>query len=296
VTAPLDPDKALLSAACAEAPGGRGPFDAAPLRPESGRLHPGQVVARTPRRTFGEVMSASRCRPIFAVKAMTDARAFRTYMSRSLDSRPGVERAIKLWLSTPAAAGRRSRPLRRGYMRRMIENGCCPASAIGRTTRMLPGASPNLSEDDLQKLRAYSGDAPSGLVLRTSENRVSIRMRTIMPRRRLTPPSRLQSSSRRYPAHHWDRLDPDPASAPTTVATGNAQRRNGVAEAITGSAELTRGYYAGRAGDGQNGHYRRRRISSRRAGRIVGCRTPPTPTPPPTPPPPPPHGGQSGRG
>lgn len=136
--------------------------------------------------------------------------------------------------------------------------------------RMLPGASheqnrqdayqsvcESLLKNDYQRLRAYSGrGSPSGFVLHAIENLVIDFVRTILPRRRL--PAAIQRLSELdqsiFRLLYWQRLDPQPAVLLRQLARPGEQSPSlaEVAEAIDRVRQaLPRGYHLEARGEGQ---------------------------------------------
>jgi RNA polymerase sigma factor (sigma-70 family) len=256
VTAPLDPDKALLSAALR---GGAGAAEALTrsladlVWTACTRVTRGGADAEA---AFGEVMSALAADRFLRLKDYDGRARVRIYVA--LVARDLLlERAIKLLVLDAGRGWQAFEAFFGEDMRRMIERVLPGVGNRQNREDAYQAVCESLLRNDLQKLRAYSGrGSPSGFVLRTIENLVIDFVRTIIPRRRLPAAVQRLSSLEQsvFRLIYWDRLDPDPAlllhhlsrpgHAPPTEMV--------VAEAINRVRQaLPAGYYAEPRGDGQ---------------------------------------------
>jgi RNA polymerase primary sigma factor len=256
VTAPFDPDKALLAAALRGAAGAVEAF---------GRSIADLVWTACVRTTRGDADAEAAFRDVMAGLAANGCARLKDYDGRArvrvyvaLVVRDLLlERAINLLVLDAPRGWEAFEAFFGADIRRMIE-------------RLLPGAANRqnredayqavceaLLKNDLQRLRAYAGrGSPSGFVLHTIENLIVDFVRTIIPRRRL--PAAIQRLSgldqQIFRLIYWERLAADPArllahlsrpgEAPPAIAA--------VAQAIDRVRQaLPPGYYAEPRGDGQ---------------------------------------------
>jgi RNA polymerase primary sigma factor len=256
VTAPLDPDKALLAAARRGAPGAAEDF---------GRSLADLVWTACSRVTrsgadaeaaFREVMAGLAANGFSRLKdydGRARVRVFVALVVRDLL----LERAIKLLVLDTGRGWQAFEAFFGPDMRRMIERALPGTGHRQNREDAYQAVCEALLQNDLQRLRAYSGrGSPSGIVLHIIENLVIDFVRTILPRRRL--PAAIQRLSALdqsvYRLIYWERLDADPAillahlsrpgEAPPTAPA--------VAQAIVRVRQaLPAGYYAEPRGDGQ---------------------------------------------
>jgi RNA polymerase primary sigma factor len=256
VTAPLDPDKALLAAALRGAAGAAEDLSrslADLVWTACARVTPGEVDAQA---AFREVMAGLRASGFSRLKDYDGRARVRVYVALVVRDLL-LERAINLLVLDAGRGWQAFEAFFGDDMRRMIERVLPGAGNRQNREDAYQAVCEALLKNDLQRLRAYSGrGSPSGFVLHTIENLVIDFVRTIIPRRRL--PAAIQRLSALdqsvYRLLYWERLDADPAillahlsrpgeAPPSAMAIAQAIGR--VRQA------LPPGYYAEPRGDGQ---------------------------------------------
>ena len=256
MTAPLDPDKALLAAALRGAVGAAEEFSrsfADLVWTACSRVTRGGEDAQA---AFREVMSGLCANGFSRLKGYDGRARVRVYVALVVRELL-LERAINVLVLDAGRGWPAFEAFFGPDMRRMIERALPGTSQRQNREDAYQAVCEALLKNDLQRLRAYSGrGSPSGFVLHTIENLVIDFVRTIIPRRRL--PAAIQRLSALdqsiYRLIYWERLDADPAilltqlsrsgEAPTTVPA--------VAEAIGRVRQaLPAGYHAEPRGDGR---------------------------------------------
>lgn len=213
MTAPLDPDKALLAAALRGAAGAAEDLTrslADLVWTACGRVTRGGADAQA---AFREVMSGLRANG-FSRLADYDGRArVRVYVALVVRDLL-LERVINALVLDAPRGWQAFEAFFGQDMRRMIERVLPGAGNRQNREDAYQAVCEALLKNDLQRLRAYSGrGSPSGFVLHVIENLVIDFVRTIIPRRRL--PAAIQRSCALdqsvYRLIYWERLDADPA-------------------------------------------------------------------------------------
>jgi RNA polymerase primary sigma factor len=256
VTAPFDPDKALLAAALRGAAGAAEDLSrslADLVWTACSRVTCGEVDAQA---AFREVMAALRANGFSRLKDYDGRARVRVYVALVVRDLL-LERALKLLVLDAGRGWQAFEAFFGQDMRRMIERVLPGSGNTQNREDAYQAVCEALLKNDLQRLRAYSGrGSPSGFVLHTIENLVIDFVRTIIPRRRL--PAAIQRLSgldqSAYRLIYWERLDADPA-----ILTNHLSRpgeapltATAVAEAIGRVRQaLPAGYYAEPRGEGQ---------------------------------------------
>jgi RNA polymerase primary sigma factor len=213
VTAPLDPDQALLAAAL------RGTAGAAEDLVRSladlvwtacGRVTRDAADAEV---AFREVMAGLRADGFSRLKDYDGRARVRVYVALVVRDLL-LERAINLLVRDAGRGWQAFEAFFGPDMRRMIERSLPGAGNRQNREDAYQAVCEALLKNDLQRLRAYSGrGSPAGFVLHTIENLVVDFVRTIVPRRRL--PAAIQRLSGLdqsvFRLLYWDRLEADPA-------------------------------------------------------------------------------------
>jgi RNA polymerase primary sigma factor len=213
VTAPLDPDQALLAAAL------RGTAGAAEDLVRSladlvwsacGRVACGQADAEA---AFRDVMAGLRADGFLRLKDYDGRARVRVYVGLVVRDLL-LERAINLLVRDAGRGWQAFEAFFGPDMRRMIERSLPGAGNRQNREDAYQAVCEALLKNDMQRLRAYSGrGSPAGFVLHTIENLVVDFVRTIVPRRRL--PAAIQRLSGLdqsvFRLLYWDRLEADPA-------------------------------------------------------------------------------------
>jgi RNA polymerase primary sigma factor len=219
VSAPLDPDKALLAAALR---GAAGAADAAGAAEALSRSLADPVWTACCRVTrdradaeaaFGEVMAALAADGFARLKDY-DGRSLVKVYAALVVRELLLQRAVNLlvldaprgWLAFEAFFG--------ADMRRMIERALPGAGNRQNREDAYQAVCEALLRNDLERLRAYSGrGSASGFVLQIIENLVVDFVRTIVPRRRLPAAiGRLSDLDQEvFRLVYWERLDAHPA-------------------------------------------------------------------------------------
>jgi RNA polymerase primary sigma factor len=256
VTAPFDPDKALLAAALRGAAGAVEAF---------GRSIADLVFTACVRATRGDADAQAAFREVMAGLAANGCARLKDYDGRArvrvyvaLVVRDLLlERAINLLVVDAPRGWPAFEAFFSADIRRMIERAL-PGSANRQNREdAYQAVCEALLKNDLQRLRAYAGrGSPSGFVLHTIENLVVDFVRTIIPRRRL--PAAIQRLSgldqQIYRLIYWERLAADPA-----LLLGHLSRPGEALPSVAAVAQaigrvrqaLPQGYYAEPRGDGQ---------------------------------------------
>jgi RNA polymerase primary sigma factor len=256
VTAPLDPDKALLGAAL------RGSAEAAEALCRSladlvwtacNRVTREQAEAEA---AFREVMVALAADGFLRLKDYDGRARVKTYVALAVRDLL-LERAVNLLVRDPPRGWQAFEAFFGPDMRRMIERALPGGGNRQNREDAYQAVCEALLRNDFERLRAYSGrGSASGFVLHVIENLVIDFVRTIVPRRRLPAAiARLSALDQEvFRLIYWERLDADPAilathlsrageAPPSAAAVGDAIGR--VRQA------LPPGYYAEPRGDGQ---------------------------------------------
>jgi len=255
VTAPLDPDKALLAAALRGAAGAAEDLVRALadlVWTACVGVTRGGADAET---AFREVMAGLRANGFSRLKDYDGRARVRVYVALVVRDLL-LERAINL-LVLDAGRGWPAFEAFFGHdMRRMIERALPGAGNTQNRDDAYQVVCEALLRNDFQRLRAYSGRGSlSGFVLHTIENLVIDFVRTIIPRRRL--PAAIQRLSALdqsvFRLIYWDRLAAEPTLLLNhLVRVGEAPpTAPAVAQAIVRVRQvLPAGYCAEPRGDG----------------------------------------------
>jgi RNA polymerase sigma factor (sigma-70 family) len=256
VTAPLDPDQALLAAALRGAPGAANDLVRALsdlVWTACARVTGGQADAEA---AFRDVMASLQANG-FSRLAHYDGRArVRVFVALAVRDLL-LERALNLLVRDVGRGWQAFAAFFGPDMRRMIERSLPGAGNAQNREDAYQAVCEALLRNDLQRLRAYSGrGSPSGFVLHIIENLVVDFVRTIVPRRRL--PAAIQRlgtlDQSVYRLLYWDRLEADPALLLQHLARAGepAPTAAAVALAIARVRQvLPAGYHAEQRGDGQ---------------------------------------------
>src|SRR5258708_30836084 len=213
MTAPFDPDKALLAAALRGAAGAAEDLSrslADLVWAACGRVTRGEAEAQA---AFREVRAGLAANGFSRLKDYDGRARVRVYVALVVRDLL-LERALKM-LALDAGSGWPAFEAFFGQdMRRMIERVLPGASNAQNREDAYQAVCEALLKNDLQRLRAYSGrGSPSGFVLHTIENLIIDFVRTIIPRRRL--PAAIQRLSGLdqsvYRLIYLERLHADPA-------------------------------------------------------------------------------------
>ena len=256
MTAPLDPDKALLAAALRGAAGAAEEFSrsiADLAWTACSRVTRGGEDAQA---AFREIMSGLCANGFSRLKGYDGRARVRVYVALVVRELL-LERAINVLVLDAGRGWPAFEAFFGPDMRRMIERALPGTSQRLNREDAYQAVCEALLKNDLQRLRAYSGrGSPSGFVLHTIENLVIDFVRTIIPRRRL--PAAIQRLSALdqsiYRLIYWERLDADPAILLTQLSrSGEAPATvPAVAEAIGRVRQaLPAGYHAEPRGDGR---------------------------------------------
>jgi RNA polymerase primary sigma factor len=256
VTAPPDPDKALLAAALRGAAGAaedlmRSMADL--VWTASGRVTRDSADTEA---AFREVMAALAANRFARLRDFDGRARVRVYVALVVRDLL-LERAINLLVLDAGRGWQAFEAFFGEDMRRMIERVLPGGSNRQNREDAYQAVCEALLKNDMQRLRAYSGrGSPSGFVLHTIENLVIDFVRTIIPRRRL--PAAIQRLSGLdqsvFRLIYWDRLDPDPAILIQHLGRlGEAALTAMAVAAAIGRVRqaLPAGYYAEPRGDGQ---------------------------------------------
>jgi RNA polymerase primary sigma factor len=256
VTAPLDPDKALLAAALRGAAGAAEDFCrslADLVWSACSRVTRGGADAEA---AFREVMAALAANGFSRLKDYDGRARVKVYVALVVRDLL-LERAINLLVLDAPRGWQAFEAFFGPDMRRMIERALPGGSNRQNREDAYQAVCEALLRNDFQRLRAYSGrGSAAGFVLHTIENLVIDFVRTIVPRRR--SPAAIQRLSALdqsvFRLIYWERLDADPAillahlarpgEAPPSV-TALAQAIGRVRQA------LPAGYHAEPRGDGR---------------------------------------------
>jgi RNA polymerase primary sigma factor len=256
VTAPLDPDKALLAAAL------RGAAEAAEALCRSladlvwtacSRVTRDQADADA---AFREVMAGLAADGFSRLKGYDGRARVKVYVGLVVRDLL-LERALNLLVLDAPRGWQAFEAFFGPDMRRMIERALPGGSNRQNREDAYQAVCEALLRNNLERLRVYSGrGSPSGFVLQIIENLVIDFVRTIVPRRRLPAAiGRLSGLDQEvFRLMYWERLDAHPAiliahlsrsgeAPPGVTAVGEAIER--VRQA------LPAGYYVEPRGDGQ---------------------------------------------
>jgi RNA polymerase primary sigma factor len=238
VTAPLDPDKALLAAALRGTAGAAEAF----MRSVSDLVWTacGRVTrdGAESEAAFREAMAGLAANGFSRLKDYDGRARVKVYVALVVRDLL-LERAIKLLVLDAGRGWEAFEAFFGADMRRMIDRALPGAGNRQNREDAYQAVCEALLKNDLQRLRAYSGrGSPSGFVLHTIENLVIDFVRTIVPRRRL--PAAIQRLSELdqsvFRLVYWERLTADPVSLlnhlarpgealPTFTAIAEAIRR-----------------------------------------------------------------------
>jgi RNA polymerase sigma factor (sigma-70 family) len=256
VTAPLDPDKALLAAALRGAAGAaedllRSLADL--VWSACGRVT--RAGAET-EAAFREVMAGLAANGFSRLKDYDGRARVKAYVALVVRDLL-LERVINLLVLDAPRGWQAFEAFFGDDMRRMIERALPRTANRQNREDAYQSVCEALLRNNLQRLRAYSGRGSlSGFVLHITENLVIDFARTVIPRRRL--PAAIQRLAALdqsvFRLIYWDRLNADPA-----ILLAHLSRSGEAPPSVTAVAEaigrvrqaLPAGYYAQPRGDGQ---------------------------------------------
>jgi len=256
VTAPFDPDKALLAAALRGAAGAAEDLVRALadlVWTACGRVTRGEADTEA---AFREVVAGLRANGFSRLKDYDGRARVRVYVALVVRDLL-LERAINLLVLDAGRGWPAFEAFFSHDMRRMIERALPGAGNTQNRDDAYQAVCEALLRNDFQRLRAYSGRGSlSGFVLHTIENLVIDFVRTIIPRRRLPAAihrlSTLDQSVFRLV--YWDRLSAEPAILLAHLARAGEAPPTApeIAQAIARVRHaLPAGYFAEPRGDGQ---------------------------------------------
>jgi RNA polymerase primary sigma factor len=256
VTAPLDPDKALLAAALRGAAGAAEALCrslADPVWTACCRVTRDQAGADA---AFREVMAALAADGFSRLKDYDGRSLVKVYAALVVRDLL-LERAINLLVRDVSRGWQAFEAFFGADMRRMIERTLPGAGNRQNREDAYQAVCEALLRNDLERLRAYSGrGSASGFVLQVIENLVIDFVRTIVPRRRVPAAiGRLSALDQEvFRLVYWERLDAHPA-----ILLGHLPRSAEAPPGVTAVGEaiervrqaLPAGYAAEPRGDGQ---------------------------------------------
>jgi RNA polymerase primary sigma factor len=213
VTAPLDPDKVLLAAALRGAAGAAEAFGrsiADLVWSACVRVSHADADAQAAFREVMAGLAANGCARLEGYDGRARVRVYVALVVRDLL----LERALNLLVRDRPRGWQAFEAFFGADMRRMIERSLPGDGNRHNREDAYQAVCEALLENDLQRLRAYSGrGSPAGFVLHIIENLVVDFVRTVVPRRRL--PAAIQRLSALdqavYRLIYWKNHDADPA-------------------------------------------------------------------------------------
>jgi RNA polymerase primary sigma factor len=256
VTAPLDPDKALLAAALRGAAGAAEALCrslADPVWTACCRVTRAPADAEA---AFGEVMAGLAADGFSRLKDYDGRARVKVYVALVVRDLL-LGRAINLLVADAMRGWQAFEAFFGPDMRRMIERALPGGGNRQNREDAYQAVCEALFRNDLERLRAYSGrGSATGFVLQIIENLVIDFVRTIVPRRRLPAAiGRLSALDREvFRLIHWERFDAHPAILLAhLLRTGEAPPGvTAVGEAIERVRQaLPAGYCPEPRGDGQ---------------------------------------------
>jgi RNA polymerase primary sigma factor len=236
MTAPVDPDQALLAAALRGAPGAADDLLRAfadLVWTACGRVVGGQADAQV---AFRDVMACLQANGFSRLKPYDGRARVRVFVGLVVRDLL-LERAINLLVRDAGRGWRAFEAFFAPDMRRMIERSLPgPGNAQNREDAY-QAVCEALLKNDLQRLRAYAGrGSPSGFVLHIIENLVDALDQSV------------------YRLLYWERLEPDPALLLRHLAHAGEEPPTAASVALAIARvrqALPAGYHAEPRGEGQ---------------------------------------------